>query len=187
MLVRSRAGVIAVVASLWWLTVGPTGPDPAAAGGPAAAELQKLTDVREAIEHAKGRVFPAVVFIKCRSENYDAGKRMVIESSGSGVLISDQAEVLTNWHVVDKAVDVRCLLFDGTPAPAKVLGADKDTDLALLKLELPKGTPAPPFAKIGDSAKLRPDSKLVISRDWANPKQRLNGALQLSRGLAKLA
>ncbi|MBA2919572.1 transcription-repair coupling factor [Sphingomonas sp. MAH-20] len=41
--------------------------------------------------------------------------------------------------------------------------------------------------KIGASAKLRPDSKLVISRDWTNPKQRLNGALQLSRGLAKLS
>ncbi|HEV2567545.1 transcription-repair coupling factor [Sphingomonas sp.] len=41
--------------------------------------------------------------------------------------------------------------------------------------------------KIGETAKLRPDSKLVITRDWANPKQRLNGALQLSRGLAKLA
>jgi transcription-repair coupling factor (superfamily II helicase) len=41
--------------------------------------------------------------------------------------------------------------------------------------------------KIGESAKLRPDSKLVITRDWANAKQRLNGALQLSRGLAKLA
>jgi transcription-repair coupling factor (superfamily II helicase) len=41
--------------------------------------------------------------------------------------------------------------------------------------------------KIGNTAKLRPDSKLVISRDWSNPKQRLNGALQLSRGLAKLA
>jgi transcription-repair coupling factor (superfamily II helicase) len=41
--------------------------------------------------------------------------------------------------------------------------------------------------KIGASAKLRPDSKLVIARDWTNPKQRLNGALQLSRGLAKLA
>jgi transcription-repair coupling factor (superfamily II helicase) len=41
--------------------------------------------------------------------------------------------------------------------------------------------------KIGETAKLRPDSKLVIARDWAHPKQRLNGALQLSRGLAKLA
>jgi transcription-repair coupling factor (superfamily II helicase) len=42
-------------------------------------------------------------------------------------------------------------------------------------------------AKIGETARLRPDSKLVITRDWSNPKQRLNGALQLSRGLAKLA
>jgi transcription-repair coupling factor (superfamily II helicase) len=42
-------------------------------------------------------------------------------------------------------------------------------------------------AKIGESARLRPDSKLVITRDWSNPKQRLHGALQLSRGLAKLA
>jgi transcription-repair coupling factor (superfamily II helicase) len=42
-------------------------------------------------------------------------------------------------------------------------------------------------AKIGETARLRPDSKLVITRDWSNPKQRLHGALQLSRGLAKLA
>jgi len=36
------------------------------------------------------------------------------------------------------------------------------------------------------SAKLRPDSKLVIMRDWPDPKSRINGALQLSRGLAKI-
>ncbi|WP_233281323.1 transcription-repair coupling factor [Sphingomonas changnyeongensis] len=42
-------------------------------------------------------------------------------------------------------------------------------------------------AKIGESARLRPDSRLVITRDWSNPAKRLNGALQLSRGLAKLA
>ncbi|MBN8814913.1 MAG: transcription-repair coupling factor [Sphingomonas sp.] len=36
-------------------------------------------------------------------------------------------------------------------------------------------------------AKLRPDSKLVIAREWADPQARLNGALQLSKGLAKAA
>jgi transcription-repair coupling factor (superfamily II helicase) len=36
-------------------------------------------------------------------------------------------------------------------------------------------------------AKLRPDSKLVIAREWNDPKSRLNGALQLSKGLAKVA
>ncbi|UIJ43526.1 transcription-repair coupling factor [Sphingomonas cannabina] len=42
-------------------------------------------------------------------------------------------------------------------------------------------------ARLGDTAKLRPDHRLVINRAWADPKARLNGALQLSRGLAKAA
>lgn len=41
--------------------------------------------------------------------------------------------------------------------------------------------------KLGETAKLRPDSKLVINRVWNNPEGRLHGCLQLSRGLAKLA
>ncbi|NJC33436.1 transcription-repair coupling factor (superfamily II helicase) [Sphingomonas jejuensis] len=41
-------------------------------------------------------------------------------------------------------------------------------------------------ARLEGTAKLRPDNKLVISRAWENGRQRLNGALQLSRGLAKL-
>ncbi len=42
-------------------------------------------------------------------------------------------------------------------------------------------------ARLGETAKLRPDMKLSISRAWADPKARLNGILQLSRGLAKVA
>ena len=41
--------------------------------------------------------------------------------------------------------------------------------------------------KLEGTARLRPDMKLAISRVWANPKARLNAALQLSRGLAKAA
>jgi transcription-repair coupling factor (superfamily II helicase) len=41
--------------------------------------------------------------------------------------------------------------------------------------------------KLGETAKLRPDSKLVINRIWGDPAARLNGCLQLSRGLANLA
>lgn len=41
--------------------------------------------------------------------------------------------------------------------------------------------------RLKGTAKLRPDQKLVVSRDWASPAQRLNGALQLSRGLARVA
>jgi len=42
-------------------------------------------------------------------------------------------------------------------------------------------------AKLGGIAKLRPDSKLALTRVWADPKARLHGALQLSKGLAKAA
>ncbi|MEE9434015.1 MAG: transcription-repair coupling factor [Sphingorhabdus sp.] len=42
-------------------------------------------------------------------------------------------------------------------------------------------------AKLGETAKLRPDSKLVINRVWNNPEGRLHGCLQLSKGLARLA
>ncbi|MGB5079016.1 MAG: DEAD/DEAH box helicase, partial [Sphingorhabdus sp.] len=42
-------------------------------------------------------------------------------------------------------------------------------------------------AKLGDVAKLRPDSKLVINRIWADPLARLSGCLQLSKGLANIA
>ena len=41
--------------------------------------------------------------------------------------------------------------------------------------------------RLKGTAKLRPDSKLVITRSWADPEAMLNGALQLSRGLAKVA
>jgi transcription-repair coupling factor (superfamily II helicase) len=41
--------------------------------------------------------------------------------------------------------------------------------------------------KLGAVAKLRPDSKLVINRNWPDPKAKLNGCLQLSKGLANLA
>ena len=41
--------------------------------------------------------------------------------------------------------------------------------------------------RLKGSAKLRPDSKLVVNRDWPSGEQRLNGALQISRGLMKIA
>ncbi|GAA4718064.1 transcription-repair coupling factor [Sphingomonas lutea] len=41
--------------------------------------------------------------------------------------------------------------------------------------------------RLKGAAKLRPDSKMALSRDWATPEARLNGALQLSRGLARVA
>lgn len=111
-------------------------------------------DFRKVVKSAKEKVFPAVVFIKCVREDMQGGKRQAQEVSGSGVMISPDGELLSNWHVVDKATEVRCLLSDGQAFSAKVLGSDKDTDVALLKLERPAGAKPLPFAQLGSSTNL---------------------------------
>ena len=54
---------------------------------------------------------------------------------GSGVVVSADGYVLTNNHVVEGAGTVAVALADGKPAPAKVIGTDPETDLAVLKIE----------------------------------------------------
>lgn len=62
-------------------------------------------------------------------------------SLGSGVIISADGFVLTNNHVIDRALEIAVLLADGRYAAAEVLGSDPDTDLALLRIPLPDLTP----------------------------------------------
>ncbi|AQT67714.1 putative periplasmic serine endoprotease DegP-like precursor [Anaerohalosphaera lusitana] len=117
-------------------------------------EPERLLDFRKIVQQAKDEVFPTVVYIKCIREDHTQGKKMSQEVGGSGVIISVDGEVLTNWHVVDKALEVRCLLYDGRAMDAEVLGTDKDADLALLKLDKGEDEQVP-FANVGDSSKLR--------------------------------
>jgi S1-C subfamily serine protease len=71
---------------------------------------------------------------------------------GSGVIIANDGLVLTNSHVVAGARRVRLVMSDGGEAEAQVLGDDPDTDLALLRAELPRGSVA---ARLGDSKALK--------------------------------
>lgn len=57
-------------------------------------------------------------------------------SLGSGVLVSPQGYVLTNNHVVQNADGIEILLNDGRKATAELVGADAETDLAILKIDL---------------------------------------------------
>jgi serine protease Do len=83
------------------------------------------------------------------------------------VLISADGEALSNWHVVEKAQQVRCLLYEGRAFEAKVVGADKDTDVALLQLQLPKNSPPLKFAKLGDSTRLTEgDFVMAMGAPW---------------------
>ena len=72
-------------------------------------------------------------------------------SLGSGVIVSQQGFILTNHHVVEAADEIQVALADGRDVPAKLVGADPETDLAVLKVDL-KDLPAITF---GSSEELR--------------------------------
>jgi serine protease Do len=73
-------------------------------------------------------------------------------AAGSGVIISKDGYILTNNHVVEGAKEVTVTLSDEKEYPAKVIGTDPKTDLAVLKIDVKKDLPA---ATLGDSDKLR--------------------------------
>ena len=73
------------------------------------------------------------------------------KSLGSGFIVSGDGYILTNAHVVDGADEVTVRLTDKREFKARIIGADKRTDVALIKIEA-TGLPA---AKLGDPAQLR--------------------------------
>lgn len=58
--------------------------------------------------------------------------------SGSGVIFSEEGFILTNYHVIKGAQGVHVLLHDGRDFPARIIGVDPDTDLAVMKIDADK-------------------------------------------------
>jgi len=81
---------------------------------------------------------------------------------GSGVLISPDGYIVTNNHVVDGATDIRVTMSNRQVLPAKVIGTDPLTDLAVIKVS-GNNLPSVPW---GDSAKLHPGQTVLA---FGNP------------------
>lgn len=85
-----------------------------------------------------------------RQQQQPKGQKAV--ALGSGFIINSDGIIVTNNHVVDKATSIKVTLDDGTELPAKLLGADPKSDLAVIKVESTKKLPTVAW---GDSDKLK--------------------------------
>lgn len=111
-----------------------------------AAEAELLDAYSRTVASIAERVGPSVVRVESLSGDRRRG------GTGSGVVIAGDGLVLTNSHVVGGAKRVQLVFAEGGVSEAHVLGDDADTDLALLRTDLPPDTPA---ATLGDSKQLR--------------------------------
>ncbi|MBC3991048.1 trypsin-like peptidase domain-containing protein [Streptomyces sp. AC563] len=80
------------------------------------------------------------------------------QSLGSGVIISEDGEIVTNNHVVAGSSDITVTLSDGTKKKASLVGADASKDLALIKVADASGLRA---AKLGDSKAVKVGDEVV--------------------------
>jgi serine protease DegQ len=71
------------------------------------------------------------------SENGD--EQQPSSSLGSGVIVSKDGYILTNHHVIESADEIEVALSDGRHAKGRVIGSDPETDLAVIKIDLPGG------------------------------------------------
>lgn len=75
------------------------------------------------------------------------------EGTGSGSVLDQQGHILTNYHVVEGANEIKVTLFDGETYPAQLIGHDAPNDIAVLKISAPPESLIP--VEFGDSSKLK--------------------------------
>jgi serine protease Do len=163
------APTLTAVVGLSLLTASPPwAPELSAAHGASVAALETRPPSFAAI--AK-RTMPVVVNISTTSQRSGRGSsndpieeffnRFFGESTprensqrslGSGILISKDGEIITNYHVVRNADIIKVKLADQTEYEARLVGKDDRTDLALIKIRRSGGNM--PFARLGSSSQL---------------------------------
>jgi S1-C subfamily serine protease len=104
-----------------------------------------------AVIHAVDRVAPAVVSINVRGKDHTQRSRAQA-GSGSGFVFATDGLILTNSHVVDGASSIDVTLPDGRERQADLIGQDRDTDVAVVRISASDLT----AVEFGDSQALRP-------------------------------
>lgn len=112
--------------------------------------LELFDELKNLIISVADSITPAVVHIEVVKKQ-DTQR---YQSLGSGLIIDPSGYILTNEHVVDKQVEVMVTLQTGREYRAELIGTDKLTDLALIKIDVPE-TVRLRSARLGDSDSLQ--------------------------------
>jgi S1-C subfamily serine protease len=145
-LLLTSALVVSIVVSTGCSTTSPTVSRTALAQGASNADL------RFAIRQVAEQVRPAIVQITNLQQQPDQTVGTAVPSGvGSGVIYDDQGHILTNNHVIAGAQQLQVSLPDRRSFPATLIGADPQTDLAVVQI---RGDGLP-VAALGDSSRLQ--------------------------------
>ncbi len=109
---------------------------------------EKVTGEYLSVVDIAKKVGPAVVGIVSTIPMQSYFGSYESQGSGSGIIISNNGYVVTNYHVIENAKKIKIYLSSGETKEATVVGTDSRTDLAVLKME--NGTY--PYATLGDSS-----------------------------------
>jgi S1-C subfamily serine protease len=133
-----------------WLAVGAS----AGAGESPARAASGLTPEEEIVIAVHRAASPGVVFVTSTVLNQDFFFRVMPErGTGSGFIIDDRGYILTNNHVVENADTLEVTLADRTKVSATLIGRDPNSDIAVIKISVPKEKLNP--LKLGDSSQLQ--------------------------------
>ncbi len=153
------AGIVALIDRLG-NRFQPSGAAFSEAAPPGITDPAVATDEQNNIEVYR-TLSPGVVFIHSTSYARDfLGFVEPQEGSGSGSIIDDQGDILTNYHVIEGAQKLSVSLGGKKDYPARIVGGDPDTDLAVIRLiEKPSGPLT--VVPLGDSDKLVVGQKVL--------------------------
>lgn len=157
-LVPFAAGIaVALLALFLYNALNPPAP-PLTANQVKSAVAQAMASATPAPAYsarAYGAIQPSLVLVQTRGTD-SSGK--AYQGLGSGVVISDQGEILTAFHVVDGAAAIRVTFADGTQSSAQIASTQPDSDIAVLQpdqlpeLVVPAVMGNPNALHVGDEA-----------------------------------
>ena len=152
------AGGIAGGGAIYWIMQSRSTPTQVTSASEIPAPISQtlpIVDVQTAITASVDKIAPAVITVinHLSDDSNDSFSNPVHqEAAGSGVIISSEGYIVTNWHVINGSQSLEVIFRDSQRVPASLVGADEFADLAVIKVD----APVPAVASLGSSSTLKP-------------------------------